>query len=117
MGCVKKYGISIVWLVILLFAQDSIGQTTPISETEVRSLLEQRGIPEDTLRARLIRKGFDPDNVRPDQLDEFQAVVKTTMDEIELESRLKSSVATDTMPLLQVTVTIHVEPPVVTPQA
>ena len=48
--------------VIDLFTIPGIRQ---ITETQARDMLAQRGIPEDTLRARLIAKGYDPDNISP----------------------------------------------------
>ncbi len=58
-----------------------------ISETQTRELLAQRGIPEDTLRARLLKKGYNPDTVRPDQIPAFQNVLSETIQEIEADLR------------------------------
>src|SRR4029079_2264663 len=56
-----------------------------VTRDQLSDMLAKTGIPEDTLRARLIKKGFDPDQIRPDQVDEFQAVILETIHEIESE--------------------------------
>lgn len=57
-----------------------------ITESQARAYLDDKGIHEDTLRNRLINKGYDPDNIRPDQLPQFQAVVEETIREIESDN-------------------------------
>lgn len=47
------------------------------------SELERRNISEDTLRARLLAKGIDPDSIQPDQIASFQKVIEETIQEIE----------------------------------
>ncbi|HUR30889.1 MAG TPA: SLBB domain-containing protein, partial [Saprospiraceae bacterium] len=59
--------------------------TAQLNEAQARDLLAQKGIPEDTLRVRLLKKGFDPDRIRPDQVDQFQKVVIETIQEIEAD--------------------------------
>lgn len=54
-----------------------------ISEAQARDMLAERGIPEDTLKARLLAKGYDPDNLTKAQLPGFQEVILQTIDEIE----------------------------------
>lgn len=66
---------------LLVFAPALMGQQ--ITEDQARVMLADRGIPEDTLRTRLIRKGYDPDNIAPDQLGSFQEVIIQTVKEIE----------------------------------
>lgn len=56
-----------------------------ISESQARELLAQRNIPEDTLRARLLKKGYDVDNLKPSQVQDFQRVLLETVNEIEAE--------------------------------
>ena len=58
----------------------SIGQITP---AEVSSQLSQRGIPEDSLRARLQAKGIDTDNITPENFVEFQNQLEETVLEFE----------------------------------
>ncbi|MEO5905430.1 MAG: SLBB domain-containing protein [Saprospiraceae bacterium] len=54
-----------------------------ITENQAREMLAEKGISEDTLRYRLLQKGYDPERLRPDQIDEFQAVLAETIREIE----------------------------------
>ncbi len=58
-----------------------------VSEQEARAALQQRGIPEDTLRARLVAKGVNPDEITPDQLPQFQDILTETIGEIERDFR------------------------------
>lgn len=62
---------------------------TQITEAQAKDLLAERGIPEDTLKARLIAKGYDPDNITPDQLESIQGVILETVKEIEAEQQSK----------------------------
>jgi protein involved in polysaccharide export with SLBB domain len=71
------------WLFLLfavVFNQSLFAQITP---GQAKEMLASKGIPEDTLTARLIKKGYNPDQIRPDQVTEFQKVVKETIKEIE----------------------------------
>jgi protein involved in polysaccharide export with SLBB domain len=54
-----------------------------VTQEQARELLAQRGIPEDSLRNRLIKKGYDPDRIRPDQVSSFQTVIAETINEYE----------------------------------
>lgn len=56
-----------------------------VTESQARELLSQKGIPEDTLKARLIAKGIDPDNISPEELEQFQDIILETIKEIEAE--------------------------------
>jgi len=58
-----------------------------ISPAQAREMLAGRGISEDTLRTRLVKKGFDPEQIRPDQIDKFQTVILETIREIEGDQR------------------------------
>lgn len=70
----------ILFLVLIAYCQPVSAQITPAQASE---LLAERGVNEDTLRARLIKKGFDPDQIQPDQIAEFQGVIVQTIKEIE----------------------------------
>lgn len=72
---------------------DTYGQ---VSEAQARILLAERGIPEDTLRARLLRKGLDPDSIRPDNLQFFQNEILGVIRDYEAE-RAGSSLLGDTL--------------------
>ena len=76
---------------------------TQVSQSELLEILNEKGISEDTLRARLLKKGFDPNRIRPDQAEEFQEVVLQTIAEIESEAYDQSTIDTvitkvDTVP-------------------
>lgn len=88
-----------------------------ISESQARELLAQRNIPEDTLRARLLKKGYDVDNLRPSQVQDFQRVLLETVNEIEAEKALKAQPPKIETPPVDVTVApkTEVAPPPVTP--
>ncbi len=58
-----------------------------ISDTQAREMLVERGISEDTLKARLIAKGYNPDNITKEQLPAFQSVILETIQEIENDKK------------------------------
>jgi protein involved in polysaccharide export with SLBB domain len=80
---VRIKSILIILLGFLLYAPALYGQQ--VTEEEAKEMLADRGIPEDTLRTRLIEKGYDPDNISPDQLGDFQEVIIATVQEIEAD--------------------------------
>ena len=77
----------IFFTILLLTGTLSIPVAAQITPTQAREMLAQKGVPEDTLRARLLKKGFDPDKLRPDQIDQFQVVLLETIKEIESDQR------------------------------
>ncbi len=79
-----RIGVLLIFLTVIVQGNSVLAQ---ITEAQARILLEQRGIPEDTLRARLIAKGFDPDNIQAGQLERFQNVILETIAEIESDKR------------------------------
>ena len=95
-GKIKSILIIMVGLVIYLpsgFSQ--------ISESQAREMLADRGIPEDTLKARLIAKGYNPDNLTKEQIPAFQAVVLETIEEIENEKKDPSKIiSSETPPII-----------------
>lgn len=85
-GIRLKYIFSFLLLLSLaVLNQPVLSQVTP---DQARQMLSERGVPEDTLRARLIKKGYDPDNIKPEQVSEFQKVVLETINEIEAEQKI-----------------------------
>src|SRR5690348_7686961 len=56
-----------------------------ITETQAKALLAEKNIPEDTLKVRLLRKGYDLDNLDPKQVANLQKVVEETIGEIEAD--------------------------------
>ena len=67
-----------------VFVHTAQAQELP-TEAEARKELEERGITEAEFRARMKQKGYDLDNVQPEQLPELEAVVQETLDELERE--------------------------------
>ena len=113
-----KYSILFFCLLLLLgMAQNGYAQLT---ESQARELLLQKGIPEDTLRNRLLKKGFDPDRIRPEQIESFQIVVIETIREIEADQvartspRMNPVIRRDTQPVIIDPVTEPVIPDLVT---
>ena len=84
-------------LIILMgmwsFIPVSFSQVPPITEDQARAMLAERGIPEDTLRARLLKKGYDPDSIAPDQIASFQTVILQTVSEIEADMAIREQSA------------------------
>ena len=83
------------WAFILVFGLMGIASSAhaQITESQARDLLAQRGIPEDTLKARLIAKGYDPDNIAPGDVEKFQGVIIETVKEIEDDMQKRDSMA------------------------
>ncbi|MEO6132796.1 MAG: hypothetical protein ABIQ02_13185, partial [Saprospiraceae bacterium] len=74
----------ILFFFLAVFSKPVYAQISP---TQARELLANRGVNEDTLRARLIKKGYNPEQIRPEQVTEFQAVVIQTIKEIEQDQQ------------------------------
>ncbi|MEP6647643.1 MAG: SLBB domain-containing protein, partial [Saprospiraceae bacterium] len=94
--------------------------TAQITQTQASALLADRGVNEDTLKARLIKKGYNPDQIKPDQVDEFQAVVLQTINEIEAENKSSQNQDSNKLPVAEKSPpakekTQPVKPPVITP--
>jgi protein involved in polysaccharide export with SLBB domain len=85
---VRLIVIRIVCLFFLLASPSAINiLRAQITETQARELLAQKNIPEDTLRARLLKKGYDIDNLKPIQVDSFQRVLQETINDIEQQQQ------------------------------
>src|SRR6187402_665425 len=80
-----------------------------ITESQARELLAQRNIPEDTLRARLLKKGYDVENLRPSQVQDFQKILLETVNEIEAERALRAAPETPIVVPQDVTLTNEVK--------
>ena len=91
----KTKSILIFLLGMVIYSPSAFSQVT---EAQARDLLAQRGIPEDTLKARLIAKGYDPDNISPDQLENFQVVILETVKEIEAD-QAKARISEQPLPV------------------
>ncbi|MDQ3017424.1 MAG: SLBB domain-containing protein [Bacteroidota bacterium] len=79
-----------------------------VSQSELLELLNEKGISEDSLRARLLTKGYDPNRIRPDQAEEFQKVVLQTV--AEMESEKYDQNANDTVETREDTIVKPIDP-------
>lgn len=89
-----KYGfITFCALVISLqVAPSYLSAQQDMRVQEGREILKSKGITEEELRQRLIEKGYNPDNVKPEDIPEFQRVVEETIAELEAEKRVADTV-------------------------
>ncbi len=86
---INKFKLILLFVLGLFFYLPS--GDAQITEAQAREMLAERGVPEDTLRARLIAKGYNPDNIAPDQLASFQTVILETIAEIEAEQKVANT--------------------------
>lgn len=70
-------------LFLVLFTHNSFAQVSLPGEAEARKELKARGISEEAFRARMMEKGYDMDNIQPEQLPELESVVQATLNELE----------------------------------
>jgi len=71
---------------LVFFVQAVSAQVLP-TEPDAQKELAARGISEEDFRARMAQKGYDLDNIQPEQLPELEAVVQQTLDELEQEAK------------------------------
>lgn len=91
----KVKSILIVLMGLLFYLPSGFAQ---ISEAQAREMLADRGIPEDTLKARLIAKGYNPDNISKEQLPAFQNVLLETIQEIEDDKKANANIPSSETP-------------------
>lgn len=62
-------------------------QTTPSPQEiqQARAMLKEKGISEEELKARMLEKGYDLDNLDSSQIEEVQPVLLQTISELEAE--------------------------------
>src|SRR5688572_18316922 len=87
--------------------------TAQMTQAQARELLAQKGISEDTLRVRLLKKGYDLDKIRPDQVAQFQNVILETIQEIEADQITRTQPPPSTT--VQSSPTQPVEPDITVP--
>lgn len=71
-------------------------QTPLPTEAQAQEELEKRGITEEEFKARMAQKGYDLDNIQPEQLPELERVVQETLDELEREKAGNDATGGDT---------------------
>ncbi len=69
-------------------------QLPPAVETQARAELERRGLSETDLRAKLLGKGINVDNIQPEQLPMLQPAIEAAVQELEQEKKQKEKPAT-----------------------
>ena len=81
-------------LAIILFISLSLpalqAQNLPINEQAARAELQRRGFTEAEVRAKLLQRGIDIDNVKPEQLPQLQPVLEEVLKELEQEKAAKA---------------------------
>jgi protein involved in polysaccharide export with SLBB domain len=80
-----KKAILLLLLGISLFTLQAQQNIPPQLQQQAREELQRRGIEEDEVRARLLQRGIDIDNVTPEQLPRLQSVLEEVIREIEQE--------------------------------
>lgn len=60
-------------------------QTDAIIQSQVENYLDNKDISEEEIRAKLVEKGYNPDNITSDQLPQYQSVLEEIIAEIEEE--------------------------------
>lgn len=88
---------ALVVLLCLFISTEGICQLT---ELQAKTILSDKGIPEDTLKARLLKKGVDPERISPSQAPAFQEIVLETISEIENDMAMRQA-KQDSMPSKQ----------------
>ena len=77
--------ILIFFFCLTCFAQTATAQIPPANEAQALRELESRGISEQEFKAAMLKKGYDMDNIRPDQLPGLDRVIEETLRELEAE--------------------------------
>lgn len=80
-----KKAILLLLLGISLFTLQAQQNIPPQLQQQAREELQRRGIEEDEVRARLLQRGIDIDNVTPEQLPRLQQTLEEVIREIEQE--------------------------------
>jgi protein involved in polysaccharide export with SLBB domain len=79
---------SILLLCILSVAYSADAQVSSSSEVQAeraRQELEKKGIAEDEVKSRLLKKGIDLDNLKPEQLADLEENIQLVVTELEAE--------------------------------
>ena len=75
-------------IVLLGVAPNVYAQTPAMAQAE----LAKRGISEEEMRAKLLEKGIDIDNVKPEELPAMEATIREAMAELEAEKKAMAKV-------------------------
>jgi len=81
------------WVIsLLLFALpfSSYAQITPDQVAQGKEILEEKDIPQDEVRAKLLERGIDPDNIPPEKIPEMEGILQQIIAEIQAEKGLET---------------------------
>ncbi|MCB9246151.1 MAG: SLBB domain-containing protein [Flavobacteriales bacterium] len=77
-----------IFLIIFLFLPGIAPSSAQVSDKQLeqgKAVLEQKQVTQDEIKARLLKKGIDIENLRPDQLPGLSAEIEKAIKEIESE--------------------------------
>jgi len=87
---IVKSRIFILSFILSCLAAPSFAQVNSSQLEQGREILDQRNISEDEVKKRLLERGIDLDNLRPDQVAGLQNEIEEVIAEIEAEQRAMS---------------------------
>lgn len=70
---------------ILSIINFSYTQTDQLIESRINQELAKRGIEESEVKVRLLKRGYNPDNIKPSDLPKYRSVLEEIIKEIEAE--------------------------------
>ncbi len=113
----KTFLLIIVLLGPLLFEAIADLPMSPAQREQVQAELRDRGITEAELTARLKEKGVDIENIPPEELPSYQAIIMDTVQELEAEKRQEERLSEPVVgpPAVPESDTLQVTPELVTP--
>lgn len=92
---ISGYRWGLLGLLLWVNLATSLAQITPAQRSQARQELKRRNINEAELRARLLERGLDVENMNPAELAAAQAQIEQVIAEMELENR-RTTIAPDT---------------------
>ncbi|MEO6037266.1 MAG: SLBB domain-containing protein, partial [Saprospiraceae bacterium] len=100
---IRKWHISLILLLlsfflpVLVFAQN----VDPAIQQQAKQALQRRGVDEAAVRAKLLARGIDIDNVKQEQLPALQPTIEAVIKEVEAEKAAQVPAAANTPPSIQ----------------
>ena len=73
----------------------SYSQISPDQVEQGKELLEEKDISQDEVRAKLLERGIDPDNIPPEKLPEMESILQEIIAEIQAEKGLETEEISD----------------------
>ncbi len=78
-------------LFLLLTSGITTAQTKEAIEQQARSIIQSKGLDENEVKARLLQRGIDIENVTPEQLIQLQPQIEAVISEMEAEKKAAGS--------------------------